>query len=142
MENSFGYFIALFLGGFCVLRFKQLAKFFHNQAKGAPSLIRLSNKWDILYMQIMTLLVGSLFFTVSLAKLISLASIHTSNNLLDWLLAFWGIYFVIAFRQVSNFISQVSKRSLDKQNLSKTRVAIIVIGIVLSLIGLARIFIV
>jgi len=139
MEDNFGLFITLFLGLFGVIKFRELGRFVHMQGKGIFSLM--PDKWDILFLQGMFLIVGSLFFIVSLGKLIPLTGIQTSRNLLDWLLVFWGIYIVITFRQFSKLISRVPKKSLSKQDLLKTQIAIIIVGLIFSLIGLTKVFI-
>jgi len=69
MENSFELFIILFLGLLSVIKFKQLGKFTHNQAKGSPSLV--PEGWKVLILQAMFLIVGLIFVIVSLLKLIS-----------------------------------------------------------------------
>lgn len=70
MEYSFGWFVILFLGLFGILKFKTLGKFFHEQAEGVPSV--LPKKWDIVFMQIIVLIVCSVFLTISLVKLVNI----------------------------------------------------------------------
>lgn len=70
MENNIGYIFTLLLGLFSIIKYKDLSKFMNSQAKGIPFLI--PKKWDILFMQVMILIVGSIFFIVSLLKLIQI----------------------------------------------------------------------
>lgn len=67
MENSFGFLVTLLLGLFAIIKHKDLGKFMYKQAQGTPLLI--PKKWYILNMQILFLVVGIIFFTVSLLKL-------------------------------------------------------------------------
>lgn len=68
MNNSFELFITLFLGLFSVIRFRQLGKFVHNQAKDLPSIV--SDKHSVLILQLMFLIAGFIFVVVSLLKLL------------------------------------------------------------------------
>lgn len=74
MENNFGYIIALLLGLFCIIRFKELGKSTYKRVKSMPSMI--PDKWRMLYWQISYLIVGSSFFILSLLKLLN---IHIKN---------------------------------------------------------------
>src|SRR5258708_5560293 len=108
MNDNSGFFLTLLIGLFSVIWFKKLGKFTHNRGKGF--LPMLQDKWDIIFLQVNFFIGGSLFFTASLAKLLPLLGIDTSQNLLDWLLAFWSIYLVSYSRQVSKFVLRFQQK--------------------------------
>ena len=65
-----GYFFGLLAGLFLIIKFRQLGEFAYKDWDNKP--VPASEKWALLIQQIVTLIVGLVFFVVSLLKLLPL----------------------------------------------------------------------
>ena len=116
-----------------LMRSKRIRKLLGNQTKLPSS--STSNKEQLWRTQPIVFSVGTIVFLIPFSKLISYLNIKTSTNIIDWVIAFSGIYLVLTIKRNTKYL--MKKLYFSKPSAQKW---ILFIGTVLLVVGILRIF--